>query len=244
MTAQATFNPDLFGRLKVAEQKHFWFGIRRKWILDRLRRFSPPPADLLEIGCGTGNVSSHLARHGYQVIGCEYHAEALVMAWPGFQRVQGSAFMLPFADNTFGIVGLFDVLEHFDDDVKILSEASRVARPGGVIAITVPAREELWSGFDVLSHHKRRYTHGSIRQLIADCGLEVLTIEYMFMSLYLPMKLARGKEAAGSNAFSINSIVNVISRGFFEMERLISGKVPLPTGTSLIGIGKKPGSVV
>jgi SAM-dependent methyltransferase len=148
--------------------------------------------------------------------------------------------MLPFSDKSFGIVGLFDVLEHFGEDRTILSEAVRVAKPGGIMAITVPAGEELWSNFDVLSHHKRRYTRESISQLMGDCGIEILTIEFMFMGLYIPMKLARGKESDKKNVFAINSIANVISRGFFEIERLISGKMPLPTGTSLIGIGKKP----
>ena len=140
-----TFESSYFAILKRVEAEHFWFHVRKKWIFDRISKFIPPPADAIEIGCGTGIVSSFLAEKGYRVTGCEYYQEAIHMAWPGFKIIQGDAKNIPFEDNCFDIAGLFDVIEHFDDDRKLLREATRVVKCGGIVTVTVPARQELWS---------------------------------------------------------------------------------------------------
>lgn len=233
-----TYDPSFFKLLKKAEKHHFWYRARRKWILDRVRMTAPPPAKLLEVGCGTGNVSSYLSQNGYQVTGCEYHQEAIDMAWPGFDIVRADALNLPFADRSFDILGLFDVLEHFDEDISILREAHRAVKEGGIIVITVPAREELWSHFDELSHHKRRYTKKALHDIISQAGLNPLSNEYMFMSLYLPAKHLR-KRTDLSGYLAINPLVNTLSGMVAGIERTISNFISLPVGTSLIATAVK-----
>lgn len=68
--------------------------------------------------------------------------------------VEGDACALPFADATFDVVTLFDVLEHIEDDVAAAREARRVAKPGGVILISCPDAD--W-----------RYPHHGFMQPIA-----------------------------------------------------------------------------
>lgn len=233
-----TFDPALFEKLKKAEEKHFWFQIRRRWIFDKLRKFIAPPAKVLEIGCGTGNVSSFLSRKGYEVTGCEYYREAIKRVWPGFRIVQGDADNLPFEDNSFDIVGLFDVIEHFHDDTKPMKEAVRVCRKGGIVAVTVPAGEELWSWFDETSLHKRRYTIARLKEVFSEVEINPLLIEYMFMSLFLPMKYMRGKGEA-DDLFRINPLVNVLFTRLSDIERYMSRFFPLPVGTSLIAVARK-----
>jgi ubiquinone/menaquinone biosynthesis C-methylase UbiE len=233
-----TFDPSFFEQLKNAEQDHFWFHVRRKWILDRIRKSLPPPAKVLEVGCGTGNVSSFLAQKGYCVTGCEFYAEAINMAWPGFKIVQGDANNLPFEDNSFDIVGLFDVIEHFQDDLTPLKEAVRVVKETGIILVTVPAREELWSWADEVSFHKRRYSKEGLEDLFLKANLNALSIEYLFMSLYMPLKCIRAK-GKRSNLFKINCLINAVLTRFFDVERIISKSLSLPVGTSLMAIARK-----
>ncbi len=198
-----TFNPEAFSRLKNAEKTHFWFRIRRRWIYDRIKHFSPPPAKMLEIGCGTGNVSSFLSAKGDEVTGCEYFPEAIELAYKNFNMVRGDALFLPFKKKSFNIVGLFDVIEHFDDDKSLLLGAKKALKRGGLIAITVPAKDELWSNIDVRSHHKRRYSKETLCSLLSAVEVRPLSIEYMFPLLYIPVKLRKKNQKEGTSSILI-----------------------------------------
>ena len=239
MNEKETFDPAFFTSLKKAEEKHFWFHIRRKWIFDRIKKFVPPRAKILEVGCGTGNVSSFLSKKGYTVIGCELYTEAIDMSWPGFLKVQGDANSLPFKDSSFDMVCLFDVIEHFENDIFPIKEACRVVRKGGIIALTVPARKELWSHIDEMAMHKRRYDKEMLRHLFAETKLDPLLSEYMFMSLYAPMKFMRGKNNKADLHLRTREPVNSILAVLFDTERFISKVLSLPTGTSIIAVGVK-----
>jgi 2-polyprenyl-3-methyl-5-hydroxy-6-metoxy-1,4-benzoquinol methylase len=211
MNKTDTFSPSFFKNLKEAEENYFWFHVRRKWIYDNIRRFIPPPAKLLEIGCGTGNVSSYLAGKGYTVTGCDLFEE----------------------------VGLFDVIEHLDDDIAPLKEASRVLREGGIVVITVPAGENLWSRIDEASYHKRRYTRERLKLILSGVSLEVRKIDYMFMSLYLPMYLIRKHKKDMAGNLKIKKVTNILMKAAFDAERMLSKFVPLPFGTSLMAVAQK-----
>ena len=232
-----TFNSDAFTRLKKAEQRHFWFSVRRRYIYDRIKKFILPPAKTLEIGCGTGNVSNFLSAKGYEVTGCEYFPEALEIAYENFTKVRGNALSLPFKEKSFNIVGLFDVIEHFDDDKTVLIEAKRAIKPGGIIAITVPAKEELWGYPDEKAHHKRRYSKKTLSFSLSAVGFKTLSIEYIFSFLYFPVKFSRKKKPKGGNKFIINPILNKFLQLTFETERVLNKVIPMPIGTSLIAIG-------
>ena len=56
-----------------------------------------------------------------------------------FPWLQANAYHLPFASHTFGHVMAFDVIEHVEDDVRLLQEAVRVLQPGGTIWLSTPA---------------------------------------------------------------------------------------------------------
>jgi SAM-dependent methyltransferase len=239
MNNELSFDPAFFSKLKDAESDFFWFLVRRNWIFNAIKKDKASPSKFLEIGCGTGNVSSFLAKKGYEVVGCEYYKEALDIAWSGFAKVQGSALALPFPDVSFDVVGLFDVIEHFENETPLLKEAHRVLKQDGLLLLAVPARSELWSYIDDISFHKRRYDKASMGSLLKKSGFQPVSIEYIFMSLYLPMKLLRRKQGQAGDLLKINKTINFIARLILELERILARVIDLPIGTSIIAIAKK-----
>ena len=89
------------------------------------------------------------------------------MAWErGYRSLPAEGTALPFAPETFDLIALLDVIEHAPDDRSLVAEAYRVCRPGGLVAVTTPAHQWLWSHNDVINHHRRRYTATSLRELL------------------------------------------------------------------------------
>jgi len=234
-----TFDPAHFTDLRKAERTFFWFAVRRKWILDVLRKNAAAGSKVLEIGCGTGNVISYLSQNGYVGTGCELHNEAICQSWPGCTIIQGNATELPFQNAAFDVVALLDVLEHFENETPVISEALRVLAPNGFLLLTVPAHPELWSYHDNAACHKRRYTKKSLATLFESNTLRLISLDYMFMSLYWPMKLLRSDNADTKNPFTINRTLNFMLKIVFNMERKLSAIFPLPIGTSLIAVVRK-----
>jgi ubiquinone/menaquinone biosynthesis C-methylase UbiE len=93
---------------------------------------------------------------------------------------------LPFDDGSFDLVLCAEILEHVRDVQLLLSEARRVLRPGGTLAVTTPAngrRTALrllvrgWeSEFDPLSPHLRFFTKRSLARLLDELGFDVVSL--------------------------------------------------------------------
>ena len=79
---------------------------------------------------------------------------------------------------TYDFLLLFDVLEHIEDQLGFLTRASDFVRPGGWIAINVPARQELFSAFDAQVGHVRRYSLESLSEVVATAGLNEKVTTY------------------------------------------------------------------
>jgi SAM-dependent methyltransferase len=109
-----------------------------------------------------------------------------------------NATALPFFQD-FDVVLLCDVIEHVDDDVGVLVEAGRVLRPGGSVVVTVPAGPDLWTRYDEVTGHKRRYTHDGLVTVIGRAGLILQHIEY-FNCLPLAVQRVHRRLSAGAHA--------------------------------------------
>ena len=108
---------------------------------------------ILDLGCGAGRHAFECLRRGASVVAFDSDAvelkevaalmaameEAGEVPSPGTgTALRGTALALPFADASFDRVIAAEVLEHIGGDVPALRELSRVLRPGGRIAVTVP----------------------------------------------------------------------------------------------------------
>lgn len=243
---------ETFARL---EHDHFWFVSRRAIFTELLDRHVPALADrdrqILDIGCGAGGMLGLLQRYG-KVAGLDVDHEYLTFCRErGFPNVLcGSGYELPFADGRFDLVSLFDTLEHIPEEVAALREVRRVLRPGGLVLISVPAYQWLWSQNDRIAHHCRRYTRGRLEGALREAGLEVVRSSY-FNSLLLPLivpavllqKLRErlGKLPAGYNNMSV-PIARPINRLFAALmssERYLLRLGNLPLGHSALALARR-----
>ncbi|HEX9992696.1 MAG TPA: class I SAM-dependent methyltransferase [Acidimicrobiales bacterium] len=160
------------------------------------RRLGVRPGDrLLDLGCGGGRHAYEAFRRGATVValdadGAEVKDVAALcaaMAHAGevpegaaAAAVQGDALRLPFPDAAFDRVIAAEVLEHLPDDASAAAELARVLRPGGTIAVTVPAwlaERVCWALSDdyhapaVPGGHVRVYTEPRLRALLRGAGL-------------------------------------------------------------------------
>ena len=90
----------------------------------------------------------------------------------GAHATVGLVGRLPCADAAFDLVGAFDILEHADDDAA-LSELYRVTLPGATLLLSAPMHASLWSSFDELIGHGRRYEIGDLQSKLARHGWSV-----------------------------------------------------------------------
>lgn len=107
----------------------------------------PPPARVLDCGCGTGWLSYFLAQRGYDVVGTDVSTDAirLARANPLFRDAPQPVFSvadsesLTFA-NEFDAVVFFDSLHHTIDEAAALECAYRALKPGGLCIALEPGR--------------------------------------------------------------------------------------------------------
>jgi SAM-dependent methyltransferase len=89
-------------------------------------------------------------------------------------------------------IGLFDVLEHIEDDSGFLHSIYRLLIPGGRFYLTVPAYRFLWSDADEYAGHRRRYTLKALTAILQQAGFSIEYSTYMFWPLIFPILLYRG----------------------------------------------------
>jgi SAM-dependent methyltransferase len=154
---------------------------------------------------------------------------------------------LPFDDRTFDIVTALDVLEHLDDDAGALVEWRRVLKPGGRVFIFAPAHRWLWSLQDDVSHHKRRYTFASLRDVIVGSGLTVERQSYVSAFLLPVIYLGRQWLKVQRRFREMNTENNLhpewsngILRSVFQSEIPILRRMNMPFGASLLSVARKP----
>lgn len=221
------------------EDRHWWY--RGRWavveaLLARTRLPSQPR--ILDAGCGTGGNLKKFNKLGIAT-GVEPSPEAVGFCRErGLQRVhQAGLESLPFEDDSFDLVAATDVIEHVGPEQQALRELRRVAAPGAVLLLTVPAYMWLWSSEDVNLHHHRRYTKRRLRAAVTEAGWEPLFASYFNSLLLPPIALAKKLRRSGGGDADLDrtpaALDGPLSLPMRLEARLIRIGISLPAGVSV-----------
>ncbi|MDO8616471.1 MAG: methyltransferase domain-containing protein [Dehalococcoidia bacterium] len=160
---------------------------------------------ILDLGCGVGAFVRRLREYSPQVYGVDIDAENVTK---GGEEVANLALAvgegLPFADATFDIVLLHEVLEHVTDDAQTLREVRRVLAPTGRAVVFCPnrlypfethgvflGRRYVFGNMPLVNYlpdalrnrlvpHARAYTQAGLRRIYRRAGLRALVHSYVF----------------------------------------------------------------
>lgn len=192
-------------RATLGHPSQIWTrGLERR--LDLVRRHVDLEGKrMLDIGCGVGAFVRRLREFSDDVCGFDIDEENVrkgVDEVPGLGLAVGE--YLPFADGTFDIIVLHEVLEHVTDDLETLKETRRVLRSGGKAIVFTPNRmypfetHGIFVGKryvfgniplvnylpdairDRLVPHARVYTARRLRRVYRKAGLKPLLHTYVF----------------------------------------------------------------
>jgi len=247
---------DLYRDLYEKEQTYWWHIAKRHTILTLLRRYASPPSPagalVLDVGCGTGLMLQELRPFG-PVAGTDLSDEALAVCRArGLTDVyRADAAHLPFDDCSVHIITALDVVEHTADDAAAMAEFKRVLAPGGVLVISVPAYQRLWSYWDEILGHYRRYNAGRLRRLMEQQGFTVELVSYTNVAILAPSVLVRWIKGRGrrppseqpSDFIPVPRLLNSVLIGIYRLETALLRYASLPAGLSVICVARKPAHV-
>lgn len=191
--AQAGFFPQEHETLDRLQAGSFWFRYRNSLLGFFISTFCPEARKVLEIGCGTGYVLANIGKilPSASLIGSELDTAGLGFAagrlGPKATLLQMDARHIPF-EAEFDLVAACDVLEHIDEDQKVISELARALKPGGYALLTVPQHPFLWSSSDDHACHKRRYKRGELAAKVRAEGFEIVR-DTSFITILMPLML-------------------------------------------------------
>jgi len=237
----------------AVEDASFWFRHRNDVIAHLVNNLSPGET-FFDIGGGNGCVSHALQERGIDV--------ALVEPGPAGAHnavsrgvgtvIQSTLDDAGFTPDSLPSAGMFDVLEHIESDHAFLRSIHRFLAPNGMLYITVPAYQGLWSVDDVHAGHFRRYTSSSLESQLNAAGFDVIYGGYLFAFLVapifffrsLPSRLGIRKKVTASTTRREHSqggglLGAVVDRCLgLELNR-IGKRKRIPFGSSCIAVARK-----
>ena len=214
-----------------------------------LRRFIRMDDQILEIGSGPSNQTSHFLSRQGRVTGVDISDEVLSNRWLAEAKVYDGN-QLPLANSSFQACVSDYLIEHLSDPEGHLHEIDRVLRPGGVYCFRTP---NLWHYVTLVSRVLPHWAHLRLANRLRGLGKEAhdpyLTV-YAANTRFRIRKLAR---TVGLSPLLLSTIEKEPSYGrasaavFFPMmfyERVVNSS-PVFAGlrVNILGVLQKPGSL-
>lgn len=243
--------PDYAARYEEYVNRHWWFRARRVILRRLLARYLPSGTPLiLEIGTGPGDNLYSIYPPGTRLMGLEPDpinqqkaaARGAVPVYLGRAEEWPAELQAATPD----VVAMFDVLEHVEDDRRLLKNMYGRLAAGGSLFLTVPAYRWLWGAQDEVSQHRRRYTRGELTSKLREAGFVVRRSTY-FNTILLPLValvrlLARLKRSSSPAVtdFEMNTgCLDPLLYALFAGENYFLPVMNFPFGVSIFVVADK-----
>lgn len=241
---ETTFLPsDHVASLKQIEAGYWWFLGRIFWAQNLI---SKNPETYADIGCGTGGFAKALHRQ------LRFRRAVLVDSDPNIISAIGDHSDFEVLHSDFSklelsflpqLVTCMDVIEHIKNDLDFLRRIYEIQPSKGQLILSVPAMPMLFSEWDRVVGHHRRYTQEDLFKKLSSVGYKVRFISHMwsFMLPLFPYRLWKQKGYRDKAEFErvpnwINNMLIFLSHA----EYYLSKSIRIPLGTSLIVSAVKP----
>jgi 2-polyprenyl-3-methyl-5-hydroxy-6-metoxy-1,4-benzoquinol methylase len=198
---------------------------------------------ILEIGCGTGNLTRRLIEKADEVTAIDIHSEYLSLLSRTVPVPKGHTLTVRnqnFLEDMTDLAGydtivLINVLEHLPEPEEALRRIHQALIANGRVIVLVPALRFLYSRFDQLIGHYRRYTRKALAQDLSCAGFtvkkntnfNVLGVAGWWLRFCLLKRQYFTKRAVG------------LFETLTPLLRVIESFTPPPLGLSVVGIGEK-----
>ncbi len=218
-------------------------GARRynRWIFNRVR--DGLGQRVLEVGCGTGTITSFLTDRelvvGIDVV--EGYVRSTAERYQGhpnivIRRHDLTESIEPLRSYRFDSAVSVNVFEHIADDEGAMKAVYALLEPGGMFTLLVPSHPALLGPFDRDIGHHRRYTKRELRRKLETSGFTVARIRQTnpvgALGWLVNVRLLGLRRLRGTGLF--DRLVPVLA---------VLDLVELPVGLSLIAVARKPRAV-
>jgi 2-polyprenyl-3-methyl-5-hydroxy-6-metoxy-1,4-benzoquinol methylase len=244
---------EILVELEGVVRRHPWWQARAALTLRLLAALGVrPPAQVLDAGCGWGVTLEALERRGYRALGLDIARRMLErLDRPGRTLIEADLTRpLPAVCPESDAVLALDVLEHLDDDRAAVARLGSLVRPGGYLVVSVPALPDLYTEFDAVQGHRRRYLPATLRSAFDGSGLELRRVFWWGRWLVpaLRRQRARPRAAAGATPAAVYRDYLRLppwplpwaARAAFHLEQGPALRGRLGTGTSLFAVAQRP----
>jgi SAM-dependent methyltransferase len=196
--------------------------------------------EVLEIGAGHGTMTSLLTDRPRLVTSdpssrCVGVLKERFSQLPGVEVLEADLSQAARSGQYDSVV-LVNVLEHIEDDSAAVKQLAEALKPGGRLVLWVPALPGLYSEFDRLIGHYRRYRTGDLRRLLANVDLEVTDVRYVNLigaiGWFVVARILGRTPTAGS-------LLRVFDRFVVPRLRRAEATVRMPFGLSVFCVGRR-----
>lgn len=242
--------PEEYRKMAEVEDRMWYYRALHRHVAHRLRTGGlPTGAAVLDAGCGTGGLLRHLhkVQPAWQLSGLDFSPLACKLARTRTTAniADGSVGQLPFADESFDAITSCDVLCQVERPDAALREFLRCLKPGGLVVLTMPAYQWLFSYHDRQVANLRRYTGRSLNDLLTAVDLDPCYGSY-WNTLPFPLAVLRRKifppTDPASDVRLYPAPLEAMFNAMMAIEQVWLGAGGrLPFGSTILAVGRKAG---